>query len=204
MKMTTRVMAFLAVFSAFSLIPANANTNKEENKKLNITLNVPYYHQIKDLNDYGTRVAANTACGPTALAIMLKNDNVNVDPNDVIAVVPNEVYIPKVGFYRIEKGAKYFNRDVEMIQFSHKNIYEALNKGKPVFLNIFNYEGYYGHAVVIVGMRGFDGEKAESLIVHDVWTGPYKEFKFKTDSTLSEPGRGFTNIINKSNLFIIK
>lgn len=203
MKMRFRSMAYLALAFTFSFIlPFNALSKEEE--KLNIVLNVPYYHQIKDLNDFGAEYAGNSACGPTALSIMLKNEGINVDPNDVLAMVPNEVYISRVGFYRIEKGASYFNKETELLEFSHKNIYDSLNKGKPVFLNIFNYEGYYGHAVVIVGMRGFDGEKADSLIVHDVWTGPYKEFKFNSYNTLIEPGKGFINVINPNNLFTIK
>ncbi len=201
--MRFKSLAFLVTaFNFFYFLSFPALSKEDE--KLNIVLNVPYYHQIKDLNEFGTNYAANSACGPTAVAIMLKNEGMNLDPNDVLAVVPNEVYISKVGFYRIEKGPSYFNKESEMVKFSHKNIYEALNKGKPVFLNIFNYEGYYGHAVVVVGMRGFDGEKAESLIVHDVWTGPYKEFKFNTNNTLIEPDTGHINTINQNNLFIIK
>jgi len=201
--MRFKTLAFIAsAFTFFYLLPISA-LSKEE-KKLNIVLNVPYYHQIKDLNKFGTEYAGNSACGPTALAIMLKNEGMNLDPNDVLSVVSNDVYISKVGFYRIEKGPEYFNKEAQMIEFSHKNIYEALNKGKPVFLNIFNYEGYYGHAVVIVGMKGFDGKKADSLIIHDVWTGPYKEFKFNSNNTLMEPGKGFINTINTNNLFYIK
>jgi hypothetical protein len=203
MKMNFKTLAFIALaLTFFFSFPFIALSKEEE--KLNIVLNVPYYHQIKDLNEFGTNYAGNSACGPTALSIMLKNEGMNLDPNDVLAVVPNEVYISKVGFYRIENGPSYFNKEAEMIKFSHKNIYDSLNKGKPVFLNIFNYEGYYGHAVVIVGMRGFDGEKAESLIVHDVWTGPYKEFKFNTNNTLIEPETGHINVINPNNLFTIK
>ena len=203
MKMRFKSLAYLAfAFSFFFILPLTAIAKEDE--KLNIILNVPYYNQIKDLNDFGAQYAGNSACGPTALAIMLKNEGMNIDPNDVLAIVPNEVYVSKVGFYRIEKGPSYFNKKVEVIKFSHKNIYDALNRGKPVFLNIKNYEGYYGHAVVIVGMRGFDGEKADSLIIHDVWTEPYQEFKFNTYNTLVEPGKGYINTINESNLFIIK
>jgi len=203
MKMRFKSWTFLVLaFTFFFILPHTAQSKEEE--KLNIILNVPYYHQIKDLNDFGTEYAGNSACGPTAVSIMLKNEGLNVDPNDVLAIVPNEVYISKVGFYRIEKAPSYFNKNAKMIKFSHKNIYDALNSGKPVFLNIYNYEGYYGHAVVIVGMRGFDGENAESLIVHDVWTGPYKEFKFNTYNTLIEPDSGYINTINPNNLFIIE
>ena len=84
-----------------------------------------------------------------------------------------------------------------------KNIYDALNQGKVVFLNVKNYDGSYGHALAIVGMKGFDGEKAESLIIHDVWVGPYREFKFTSNDTLEQP-EGYTNYINKSLLFYIK
>jgi hypothetical protein len=203
MKMHIKIVTFLVIVSTLFGLSASALEQKDE--KLNIILNVPYYNQLKDLNELSSNYAGATACGPTALAIMLKNEGMNVDVNDVLAVVPNEVYIPKVGFYRIENGSNYFNKESVKVDFSHKNIYDALNMGKPVFLNVKNYEGSYGHAVVIVGMRGFDGEKAESLIIHDVWTGPYKEFKFKTYNTLTEPGvNGYTNYINPANLFYIK
>lgn len=203
MKMHIKIVTFLVIISTLFGLSANALEQKDE--KLNIILNVPYYNQLKDLNELSSDYAGATACGPTALAIMLKNEGMNVDVNDILAVVPNEVYVPKVGFYRIEKGSTYFNKESVKVDFSHKNIYNALNMGKPVFLNVKNYEGSYGHAVVIVGMRGFDGEKAESLIIHDVWTGPYKEFKFNTYNTLIEPGtNGYTNYINEANLFYIK
>ena len=203
MKMHIKIVTFLVIISTLFGLSANALEQKDE--KLNIILNVPYYNQLKDLNELSSDYAGATACGPTALAIMLKNEGMNVDVNDVLAVVPNEVYIPKVGFYRIENGSNYFNKESVKLDFSHKNIYDTLNMGKPVFLNVRNYEGSYGHAVVIVGMRGFDGEKAESLIIHDVWTGPYKEFKFNTYNTLIEPGtNGYTNYINEANLFYIK
>jgi uncharacterized protein YvpB len=203
MKMHIKIVTFLVIISTLFGFSAHALEQKDE--KLNIILNVPYYNQLKDLNELSSDYAGATACGPTALAIMLKNEGMNVDVNDVLAVVPNEVYVPKVGFYRIEKGSTYFNKESVKVDFSHKNIYDALNMGKPVFLNVKNYEGSYGHAVVIVGMRGFDGEKAESLIIHDVWTGPYKEFKFNTYNTLIEPGtNGYINYINEANLFYIK
>lgn len=203
MKMHIKIVTFLVIVSTLFGLQANASEQKDE--KLNIVLNVPYYNQLKDLNKLSFDYAGATACGPTALAILLKNEGINVDINDVLALVPNEVYIPKVGFYRIENGSNYFERESVKVVFSHKNIYDALNMGKPVFLNIKNYENSYGHAVVIVGMRGFDGKSAESLIVHDVWTGPYKEFKFKTYNTLIQAGtNGYDNYINPDNLFYIK
>ena len=52
-------------------------------------------------------------------------------------------------------------------------------------------------------MRGFNGETAESLIVHDVFVGPYREFKFITNDSLRQP-EGQVNYINKSLMFYIK
>jgi hypothetical protein len=51
-------------------------------------------------------------------------------------------------------------------------------------------------------MNGYDGEKADSLITHDVFVGPYREFKFITYDALRQP-EGQVNYINKSMLFYI-
>jgi hypothetical protein len=199
MSLKKGIMPLLVVISMVSASFAHA----EEGQKLNILLNVPYFHQVRDLTEKNKQIAENTACGPTVAAIMLQNDGMNVDVNDVLAIVPNYVYQPRVGFYRMDKFAPYFNKEAVLIDFSHKNIYDALNQGKAVFLNVKNYDGSYGHALAIVGMKGFDGEKAESLIIHDVWVGPYREFKFTSNDTLEQP-EGYTNYINKSLLFYIK
>jgi hypothetical protein len=174
-----------------------------EGQKLNILLNVPFFHQYNTLSDYNKQLAEKTACGPTAAAIMLQNEGMNVDVNDVLAIIPNNVYQPKVGFYQMDKFAPYFNKEAVKVEFSHKNIYDVLNQGKVLFLNVKNYDSGYGHAMVIVGMKGFDGERADSLIIHDVWVGPYREFKFNSYDTLVQP-EGQVNYINKSLLFYIK
>jgi hypothetical protein len=199
MSLKKGIMPLLVVISMVSASFAHA----EEGQKLNILLNVPYFHQVRDLTEKNKQIAENTACGPTVAAIMLQNEGMNVNINDVLAIVPNYVYQPGVGFYRMDKFAPYFNKEAVLIDFSHKNIYDALNQGKVVFLNVKNYDGSYGHALAIVGMKGFDGEKAESLIIHDVWVGPYREFKFTSNDTLEQP-EGYTNYINKSLLFYIK
>ena len=199
MKMRQVIVTALVAISTFSWHFAHA----QEAQKLNILLKVPFFQQFNDLTEENKNYAQKTACGPTAAAIMLQADGIKVDPNDLLAVLPNSIYQPRVGFYRMQDFAPLFNKEAVMLEFSHKNIYDALNMGKPVFLNVKNYDSGYGHAMVIVGMNGFDGEKADSLIIHDVWIGPYREFKFLTNDTLLQP-EGQTNYINKSMLFYIK
>lgn len=192
--------AFLVVFTMFLFV----NVQAEERQKVNILIKAPYFNQISDLSDRNKEYAGGTACGPTSLAIMLSHAGVKVDPNDTLKVLPLNVYIPRVGFVDIKAGASYFNKTSVDIEFSHKNIYETLDQGHPVFINLFNYDSGYKHGAVIVGMKGFNGEKADSLIIHDVWTEAYQEFKFNTVDTLIEPKNGNMNIINKNNLFYIK
>lgn len=192
-------VAFLVAISFFSFGKAHA----QEDKKLNILVKTPFFHQYNDLSESNKEYAQKTACGPTAVAIMLQNEGVKVDPNDLLAILPTSIYQPKVGFYKMQEFAPYFEKEVQMVEFSHKNIYDALNKGKTLFINIKNYDSGYGHAMVIVGMKGFDGKKAESLIAHDVYVGPYREFKFLSDKTLRQP-EGQTNYINTDMLFYIK
>jgi hypothetical protein len=199
MFMRKGIVALLVAISTFSWHFAHA----QEVKKLNILLKVPFFHQYNDLTEGNKAYALKTACGPTAAAIMLQNEGQKVDPNDLLAILPTSIYQPKVGFYRMQDFAPYFNKEAAKIEFSHKNIYETLNQGKVLFLNVKNYDSGYGHAMVIVGMKGFDGEKAESLIIHDVWVGPYREFKFNSYDTLVQP-EGQVNYINKSLLFYIK
>jgi len=193
------IVAFLVAISIFSFGKAHA----QEDKKLNILVKTPFFHQYNDLTESNKDYAQKTACGPTAVAIMLQNEGVKVDPNDLLAILPTSIYQPRVGFYKMQEFAPYFEKEVQMVEFSHKKIYEVLDKGKTLFLNIKNYDSGYGHAMVIVGMKGFDGEKAESLIAHDVFVGPYREFKFLSNTTLRQP-EGQTNYINTSMLFYIK
>ena len=193
------VAVLLIAISMFSWKFAHA----QETQKLNILLRVPFFHQYNDLTEENKEYALKTACGPTAAAIMLQADGVKVDPNDLLAILPKSIYQPKVGFYSMQDFAPLFNKEAVMMEFSHKNIYDALNMGKPVFINIKNYDSGYGHAMVIVGMNGFDGQKADSLIVHDVFVGPYREFKFLSDTTLLQP-EGQTNYINTAMMFYIK
>lgn len=199
MFMKKGIVTFMVAISMFSWHIAHA----QEAQKLNILLKVPFFHQYDDLNPQMKEYALKTACGPTAASIMLQADGVKVDPNDLLAILPTSIYQPKVGFYRMQDFAPYFNKEAVMLEYSHKNIFETLNMGKPVFINVKNYDSGYGHAMIIVGMAGYDGERAESLITHDVFVGPYREFKFLSYDTLLQP-EGQTNYINKSMLFYIK
>lgn len=192
----------MAIFVAISIFLA-PQVGAKEVSKLNILLKVPFFHQYDDLNQKNKDIVQKSACGPTVAAIMLQNENMKVDINDVLAILPNSIYEPLVGFYQMQDFAPYFNKEAVMMEYSHKNIYDALNKGKVVFINVKNYDSGYGHAMAIVGMNGFDGEKADSLIMHDVFVGPYREFKFINYNTLRQP-EGQTNYINESMLFYIK
>ena len=199
MSIRKGIAAFLVAISIFSFESAHA----QETKKLNILLKTPFFHQYDDLSESNKEYAQKTACGPTAAAIMLQNEGIKVDPNDLLTILPRSIYQPRVGFYKMQDFAPYFEKKAVIMDFSHKNIYEALNNGKAIFLNVKNYDSGYGHAMIIVGMKGFDGNKAESLILHDVFVGPYREFKFLSNTTLRQP-EGQTNYINTEMLFYIE
>jgi hypothetical protein len=198
-----------AVFS-ISMLLASINTfNKgiPESKFLintpeTIVLNVPFVHQIEDLpNDYKT-IIKTTACGPASIAMALDFLGEKESLKDVIDKLPDTVYIKGKKFYNLYDGPKYFGKKSVVIGYTAKEIYEELSKEHPIILNVQNYDGITGHALVIVGIKNYKDEKAESLIVHDPFRAPYREFKFLTENTLQQP-EGYQNTIGSLSPFYV-
>lgn len=167
-----------------------------------ITLNVPFVHQINDLEEEDKAAISTTACGPSALAMLFKFYGVNTDLNQVIENLPGSVYVKGRYFINLKEGTEIYNFKPLEIDPRPERIYETLKEGNPVVLNIQNYDGITGHAVVVVGIKGFDGQKAKSLIVHDPFKAAYREFEYLTDQTLKQP-EGYTLSIGSNSPFYI-
>ncbi|RJR27369.1 hypothetical protein C4561_02340 [candidate division WWE3 bacterium] len=164
------------------------------NTDTNILLNVPYVHQVDDLPEDKKPQIMASACGPTAINMILKYIGEDIDLYSVIERLPDSVYIKGKMFYNLYEGPGYFGKETKRISKDPQAIYQALKDRNPIILNIQNYNGMIGHAVVIVGIRNFDGKTAESLIVHDPYVGPYREFKYINETTIKQP-EGFNNYI---------
>lgn len=167
-----------------------------------IQIMVPFNHQVDDLDEANKLAVGGTACGPTTLTMVLRHRGVETNVNEVLDKLPTAVYVKHVGFYELYKGSEYFDKASVQINQNPTAIYEALNQGNPVILNIQNYDGLYGHAVVVTGIRGYTGTSAKSLIVHDPFKGPYREFKYINNDTLQQP-EGFYNPIGHKKPFYI-
>ena len=168
-----------------------------------IQLIVPFTHQYDDLNDTDKAIINYSACGPAVLTMAVKFLGADVSLSDVISKLPNTVYIKGDRFYKLTDGPSYLGHKAVEIEPSPKQIYATLASGFPVVLNIQNYDGIVGHAVLVVGIKGFNGETAESLIVHDPFVGPYREFKYSDASTLIQP-EGYYNPIGIIKPFYVK
>jgi hypothetical protein len=159
-----------------------------------IVLNVPFVHQTEGLTSSQQEEIGGTACGPAAIAMVLNFLGDDVVLVDVINRLPPTVYIKGDRFYDLYAAAQYFSRETVRFENSVNAMYEALSSGHPVVLNIQNYDGITGHAVVVVGIRGFDGKGAKSLIVHDPFVEGYREFEYVDEGTLQQP-EGYLNPI---------
>ncbi|MFA6981987.1 MAG: C39 family peptidase [Patescibacteria group bacterium] len=168
----------------------------------NIVLKVPFVHQIDDLSEKEKPLVRTTACGPAALTMLFRFHGTNVSLEEVIAKLPTTVYVKGQRFYNLYKGAEYFSMTSTEIEKTPKSIFETLEKGEPIILNVQNYDGITGHALVVVGMIGFDGEKASSLVVHDPFVGPYRVFPYASETTLDQP-EGYKNYIGILNPFYV-
>lgn len=152
-----------------------------------VQLVVPFTHQIEDLEENSKPIMKSSACGPSALTMSFNYLGENNKLDDVINKLPTDVYIKGDKFYNLPKGAEIFGKKSVEIDQTPKAIFSALENGHPVILNVQNYDGITGHALVVTGMRGFDGEHAKYLIVHDPYVGPYRSFEYINDSTLTQP-----------------
>lgn len=201
----------LKTIAMLPILIASSTTNPDtevyysvfpHNKGDNIQLVVPFNHQVDDLNEEYTNSAGGTACGPTTLTMLFRYNELNIDVNTVIRELPTNIYVKGVGFYDLKAGAEIFNMQATEIEDTPTAIFEALSKGNPVILNIQNYDASYGHAVVVTGIRGYDGENAKALIIHDPFQGPYRRFEYITEKTLQQP-EGPTNYIGHKKPFYI-
>lgn len=168
-----------------------------------IQLNVPYFSQLTDVSEEIKEKVGKTACGPAVITMALKYNKIDVKLDDVISKLPNSVYVKGKGFYNLFDAPKYFNKESINISQNPKSIYETLKQGFPVILNIQNFDGISGHAVLVTGIKGFDGKNAYSLIVNDPYYGPLREFKYISANTLLQP-EGYINAIGPVQPFYIK
>ncbi|MFZ5425099.1 MAG: C39 family peptidase [Patescibacteria group bacterium] len=158
-----------------------ANTDK------NIILDVPYFHQINSLTEQGKKENGGSACGPTALAMVLSYEGLNFTLDEVINKLPNNVYVKGVMFYDLAAGPEIFGKKAIEIEQNPTSYYNILKEGKPIVLNVQNYDGVVGHALVIVGMAGYNGKTADALIVHDPLKSSYQSFEYINNNTLKQP-----------------
>jgi hypothetical protein len=214
---TSGSLAVLALLPSFdsSAIPLTESIPLEKkvetgfafirNDYEHIELAVPYINQYYDLPEPRKSEIMWSACGPTALAMSFQFHGIDTDLISVIDGLPNDVYVKGVMFYNLEKGAELYDFESVTLERSAKGIHGALEKGYPVIINVQNYMGYVGHALVVTGMKGYNPETgvAVSLIVHDPTGGESKEFAFEGATTLRQP-EGFLNYLGILDPFYIK
>ncbi|OGC68724.1 hypothetical protein A2415_02105 [candidate division WWE3 bacterium RIFOXYC1_FULL_39_7] len=167
-----------------------------------VLLDVPYVNQVDNLpEDKKTEIRAS-ACGPTAVTMALNYLGDERDLYSVIEKLPTSVYVRGQMFYNLYDAAKYFDKETVKIKRDAKTIFETLKDGHPIIMNIQNYNGFIGHAIVVVGIKNFDGIKADALIAHDPFTKGYREFKYINERTLQQP-EGHYNYIGILDPFYI-
>lgn len=152
-----------------------------------IVLDVPYVNQKDNLVGTPDEWAGGSACGPAAITMALQFENENYSLYEVVNALPTNVYIKGRMFYNLSAGPKQFGYTSNEIEINTKEIHAVLKMGKPVLMNVQNYDGITGHEIVVVGMIGFNGETAKSLIVHDPFTHGYREFEYVNELTLKQP-----------------
>lgn len=152
-----------------------------------IVLDVPFLNQKEALVGTPDEWAGGSACGPTAIAMALKYEGENYSLYEVVNSLPTNVYVKGVQFYNLKEGPKQFGYIATEIEIDTKEIFRVLSEGNPILMNVQNYDGITGHEIVVVGIIGFDGENAKSLIVHDPFTTAYREFEYINEKTLKQP-----------------
>lgn len=167
-----------------------------------ISIDAPFVHQIDDLPKDLKPIIRSTACGPAVLAMVLNHQGNNFTLEEIISKLPSSVYVKGDRYYNLMAGPNYFGYTSNKIEKSPKSLFKILNKGFPIILNVQNYDGITGHALVVIGMKGFDGEHAESLIVHDPYRNASREFKYINDNQLQQP-EGYINYIGHNAPFYI-
>ncbi len=168
-----------------------------------VVLNVPYVNQMEDLPEDQKVVYTTTACGPAALTMGLNYLGYDLELIDVIEKLPANVYVRGRYFMKLNDGPLTFGEQAVSFKNDPAEIFKVLNDGYPVVLNVQNYDGFTGHALVAVGMKGFDGENAQSLIVHDPFVCAYREFEYVNDNILRQP-EGYLLAIGTLDPFYVK
>ena len=195
--------AFINLIFASISAATPAPTTTAFQSLTDIQLTVPFVHQNNDLNEENI-VFGYTTCGPAALTMVLKHSGMSIGINEVLDRIPNYVYIKGDQFYDLPEGTKYFNKKYEYIDNSPKSIYKSLKNGSPLVMNIQNYDGLHGHAIVVTGIRGYDEatNTAKALVVHDPFKGAYVTFEYHDNFNLKQP-EGFINPIGIMDSFFI-
>jgi len=205
--MITTILTLHLILSALSSYPkgdipvTKANTTLEE-KGASILLDVPFIHQIDNLPDELKPIIKTTACGPSALAMVLNYYGNSYSLEEIISRLPESVYIKGDRYYDLMDGPKLFGYTSIKTGNSPKDIFETLSDGHPIILNIQNYDGITGHALVVTGVKEFDGEHAKSLIAHDPYRNSNREFEYINDNQLRQP-EGYINYIGHNPPFYI-
>lgn len=168
-----------------------------------ILLDVPYVNQYYDLPDEEKPRISFTACGPTSLTMAFLDEGETTDLISVINQLPRDVYIPGRAFYNLPKGATIYGFKSVTVDQTPTGFYNALKDGHPVITNVQNFNGFGGHAIVVVGIKGYKDGRADSLLVHDPYWGPNREFAFVDRQNLMQP-EGYLNPIGWVQPFFIE
>lgn len=176
---------------AQSLEKTNKFIQKTESE---ILLDVPYVNQIEGLKGTSDAWAGGSACGPASLNMVMNDKGKTYDLQTIVNRLPASVYIKGKMFYNLTAGPGFFGFKSTEIEINTKEIYETLADGNPIVMNIQNYDGITGHAVVVVGIKGFDGTTAKSLIAHDPFKAPYQVFEYINETTLRQESGWITPI----------
>lgn len=179
-------MAGLFTKNTFASAPVEPAPYTISNSQ-DIVLDVPYVNQKEDLMNTSDAWAGGSACGPAAITMALQYENEIYSLYDVVNALPTNVYVKGRMFYNLSAGPRQFGYVANEINIDTKEIHDVLQMGKPVLMNVQNYDGITGHEIVVVGMLGFDGETAKSLIVHDPFTHGYREYEYINEHTLRQP-----------------
>lgn len=174
------------------------------NNLVDIQILSPFIHQVDDLEEGTLASIGVTACGPTSLTMALNQRGGNYKLNEVIDALPGYVYQKQVGFYQLNKGPETFGLKGVEIDWTTESLYSTLENGYPVIMNIQGYEGSIGHAILVLGLKGYNPQtkNAQALIAHDPYGGPYREFKYLGERSLLQP-EGYTNTIGTKKPFYI-
>ena len=189
-----------------ALLPSDLGNQEAIPDPTEIELDVPYIHQYKDLPENRKVQIRYSACGPTSLAMAFQFAGVNTSLIEVIDKVPSSVYVKGSMFYNLYDGTKIYGYNAEKIGKTPQDFYNALKDGHPVIINIQNYNGVVGHAMVVTGIKGFNAETntAESLIAHDPSTGPNEVFEFIGKNQLKQPSGQINSIGILDPFYLVK